>query len=643
MYSQTLISLAMLKVKVNHGGDYYDYLTPFIAQVVYDHRDKHIVSAELQSDLIEKYGLDIPDQVISTVLKRMIRKGFIEKDHAVYKATDKLLDPRLPEKIAETQRDVNSFINGLMEFSKDTPVPISNRQEAEEAIFQFVSLFAVDCLRTYVSGSKINIPPQNTPLAVLVGNYVLNIAESDQNKFSCLMIIVQGQMLANALLCPDLVNTGKRFKNTTFFLDTPLVIKVLGLCNDYEHKSIIKLLDILKKLGASIAIFEHTSTEIETVFKSVADGINEGKSKGSLARQASYKNLTRADLIIMAEKIDENLDRVGIQIIPTPKYARDYQIDERVFEKVLDDEISYHNPRAREFDINSVRSIYAIRSGVTPKKIEKSIAMLITSNSGFARAAFNYGYRNEDSYEITTVITDMNISNISWLMSPMGASSIPHNEIITLAYSALQPSNSLLRKFLNEIDKLKQVGNITEKDHQLLRSQAAYEILMDVTYGDESEFTDDTIYEIQEKVVDEIRAEANLEIMDEKHSHQTTREALEKEKKLNTDNIEKLSQIKERIYWRCQSRSNRLAIAIGLGLGLLFAACLLYSNQILSIESKPLLFIIKGLEIVLTSVSFGFGFSANKLKTLLQRKLSTWCIYREAKILEVDLDEYRDS
>jgi hypothetical protein len=629
----------MLKVKVNHGEDYYDYLTPFVSQAVYDQKDRQVVSANVQSYICENYGLDVPDQVISIVLKRMVKKGFIEKEYAVFKATDKLVDPELPQKIIETKRNVDSVIHGLIEFSKNTPVPLLDKPEAERAIFQFVSYFTVDCLRSFITGSVINTETKNTPVTVLVGNYVLNIAETDPEKFRCLLIIVQGQMLTNALLCPDLSNAGKKFKNTTYFLDTPIVIKVLGLCNESEYKSIVKLLEILKKLGASIAIFEHTHTEIETVIRSVADGINQGKSRGPLATEARNRKLTKADLIIMAEKIDDNLDRSGIKILPTPKYARNYQIDEGVFEKVLDDEISYHNSKAREYDINSVRSIYALRSGIAPKKIEKSIAMLITSNSKFAKAAYQYGYRNEDTYEITTVITDTNIANIAWLMSPMGASTLPQFELIALAYSALQPTHSLLKKFLTEIDKLKQDGNITENDHQILRSQAAYETLMDVTYGDESQFSNDTIYEIQEKIVQEIRAEANEETFTEKRSHQKTQEALTKEKKRNQDNLSKLSEIRERIFWRCQRRSKRTAIAIGLGMGLVFTFCLLFSQQLLNVENKAVLYLIKGIEITLTSVSFGFGFSANKLRAFLQGKLYTQCICREAKILKVDLED----
>ena len=36
--TKTLTSLAMLKVKIDQGSDYLDYLLPFILQILVDHR-----------------------------------------------------------------------------------------------------------------------------------------------------------------------------------------------------------------------------------------------------------------------------------------------------------------------------------------------------------------------------------------------------------------------------------------------------------------------------------------------------------------------------------------------------------------------------------------------------------------------------
>src|SRR5690606_8746221 len=105
------------------------------------------------------------------------------------------------------------------------------------------------------------------------------------------------------------------------------------------------------------------------------------------------------------------------------------------FEGVLKDEVSYHNPRAKEDDINSVRSIYVLRSGTTPRNVEHAKAVLVTSNSGFAQAAFGYGKNHEESREVSSVITDFSLANMAWLKAPLGAPSLPMTEVIAFSYA----------------------------------------------------------------------------------------------------------------------------------------------------------------------------------------------------------------
>ena len=70
---------------------------------------------------------------------------------------------------------------------------------------------------------------------------------------------------------------------------------------------------------------------------------------------------------MVAGQIDDRLKNARIEVLETPPYVSDVQIDEAAFEGALDDEVTYLNPRAREYDINSVRSVYVLRKGAEPK------------------------------------------------------------------------------------------------------------------------------------------------------------------------------------------------------------------------------------------------------------------------------------
>ena len=144
--------------------------------------------------------------------------------------------------------------------------------------------------------------------------------------------------------------------------------------------------------------------------------------------------------------------------------------------------------------LRGVRSIYVLREGTSPKIVERSKAVLVTSNAGFSQAAFQYGQRHEASREVSSVITDFSLANMAWLKAPLGAPAVPMTELLAFSYAALQPSMELFEKYLSEIEKLEKQGKITARDHQLLRSsQLAQAELMNLTLGEEDALTEQTV------------------------------------------------------------------------------------------------------------------------------------------------------
>src|SRR3990167_1122188 len=218
--------------------------------------------------------------------------------------------------------------------------------------------------------------------------------------------MVQGHMLANALLCPDLQNAPKTYKGVVFYLDTPLLVQRLGLEGEPKKRAIEELIVLVKNLGGTVATFSHSCEELSRVLKGVADHVDEPNGRGAIVMEARRNRTTKSDLLLLAGQVDQLLADAGIEVRDTPPYIAAFQIDEPAFGKILEDEVNYFNPRAREFDINSVRSIYVLRTSTTPNSVERSKAVLVSSNAAFSRAAYEYGKRHEESREVSSVITD---------------------------------------------------------------------------------------------------------------------------------------------------------------------------------------------------------------------------------------------
>ncbi len=114
--STTLTSLAMLKVRIDLGGDYLDYLKPFILHVLFTQKPERVTDQTIKEYLRSIFGLEIPSATIQIVLKRIARSGDLQRSEGVYRATDQLTDPGITRRKSEANRHIKSVVQGLLKF-----------------------------------------------------------------------------------------------------------------------------------------------------------------------------------------------------------------------------------------------------------------------------------------------------------------------------------------------------------------------------------------------------------------------------------------------------------------------------------------------------------------------------------------------
>ena len=397
-----------------------------------------------------------------------------------------------------------------------------------------------------------------------------------------------------------------------------------------------ELIELLGKLGGEVSAFSHSLQELRNVLRGAADFLESREGRGPIIIEARKNRTTRSDLLLLAESVDDRLRNAGIQVKPTPPYIDGFQIDEAVFEAVLEDEVSHRNPRAREFDINSVRSIYAIRGNLSATSLERCKAVFVTSNSGFATAAWDYGQRYEQSQDVSSVITDFSLANMAWLKAPMGAPALPMTQLLAFSYAALEPPTPLWSKYLDEIDKLETKGKISERDHQLLRSSPhVYPELMHLTLGQDAALTEETVTETLQRVSSEIRKEESQRLESEEKAHQKTRNDLTAQQGRN-------QQLASTLYWRCQRQARAVAWTSSVSMAALLAIALLFGLWLRS-PAPPVSWILIGSSTAValsTLANLIFGSTVKEMHVWLYNWSLTLLLKREATSLGIDLTEF---
>lgn len=631
--TETLTSLAMLKVNIDQRRDYLDYLRPFVLQVLLDHRPAPVTDQVVHDLIMTDFGLEVPPRTLQIVIQRLSRSEPIRREDGVYHITGALTNAGLASRKTAAVRHIDAVLSGLTEFATQAGHPFASPDDAVKAVCGFLSEFNVSYIRAFLRGTAIpTIAGHRKSYNVLIGDYVMHLQKNDIERFDSFSVLVQGHMLANALLCPDLQHAPKSYKDVTFFFDTPILVQKLGLEGGAKRRAVEDLHALIEKLGGRMATFSHTRDEVGIVIRGAADHIDARNGRGAIVMEARRNGTTRSDLILLDQLAVTLFEKAGIKSEDTPRYIADFQIDEAQFERLLEDEVSYFNPRARDFDINSVRSIYVLRSNTAPQLIEKCKAVFVTCNTAFSRAAYEYGKMHGEACEVSSVITDFSLANMAWLKAPVGAPTIPMTELLAYSYAAVQPSPVLMEKFLVEVEKLERQGIITARDHQLLRSSTiTSEELVRLTLGDEEALTEETITETLRRVTNEIKREENAVLIDERNAHLQTQDALR-------DAREQRDRLKERLYWKSRSKARIVAWVVSIVVGLLLVVGSAVGIGLTSKDKWVGLFLTFATisTIVWGLASFFFGTTVRRLHDKIESRTLSYFLRRESKLTGLD-------
>ena len=499
----TLVSLAMLKVNADVGGaDYIDYLRPFVAHALSKINATSTTVEEVHAIVRQEFGLLIPRRAIEIVLGRLGRSGLVERrDRAFVIHASRLHAEDLTTARSEALRRENVVVNALTAFANRHNASWT-ADHAVKALLEYLQQFSIECLRTYTQGSALPVIEQSPQSSLyFVNAFIRDAHDTSTSLFSDVMVLVQGQMLANALLCGDLDGAKQKFQDVVFYLDTPFVLDLIALQGAEPAAAARELVELLRRLRGELRVFEHTFQEIDGVLRAAEVSFGSPNSRSRVVSEARNLGKTASDLALLRGRLETLLLEQKVQRVRTPGHVAAYEISEEALRKTLEEKISYLHESAVLYDIDSIRSIYTLRKGKAPTRLENAAAILVTTNAQLARVAFDFGKNHEASREVSTVIADFSLVNIAWLKAPLGAPDLPEIEVLATCYAGMLPSPVMWVKYLAEIDKLQRDGKITPDDHQLLRfSLRAQNELMSRTGGSVDALSGRTVEEIAESV-----------------------------------------------------------------------------------------------------------------------------------------------
>lgn len=464
----------------------------------------------------ERFGYpDMPKSIIEIVLKR--EKQFFQKKCQEYYLISSL-DENV-EKIDKRKIECEQIIRILGQQVADyLEANLKSRKKytAEDAFSELQGFFSRQGI--YLGTNKLEeceSQIKSSEIDYYISHYLIEKKINGEIEFDYALNLVKGYFLQAAiyLQAENGSITKASYKNLDIYLDTPIILRLLGLKTEEETISAKELVEALKSQKGKIKYFPQTQKEVMSILTAYQHSI--GRPSRFTLEGLDDRGYTAADVERLKLRWERDLSidyNVNLEEVMTYVQRTDgtvdlsYMIDECELRDYIKENTKWRTEEAFDADILSALSIHSLRGKNQATSIEHSQAIFVTTNVPFVRA-FNKFYKEKVSDRVfPLLITDADLAALTWVKCGT-KTNLPERQLLCNAYMATQPSSDLMEKFAIVLDKMLREGSITEELAVVIReSQFAKNEILFSSFDGKA---------IDENLVLKIRAQIKKEYSDE--------------------------------------------------------------------------------------------------------------------------------
>lgn len=508
MNKTQLLTCAIMTVNDSNKRDYYDNFVPFVKEALRTCGNDTISANEVKENIKSLFDLDLPINVVNTILRRRLRsKGYIKLENQRFIPDfDKLQDSNFTQTREKMILKHDRLISEIISYSKEKYNKYLEVEETEKALESFIEKYQLSLLEASFSDSATLGQDNNSnEMDIIISSFVLNCEKNHSLSYEYLIEIVKGTMLKNVIYYNPKLNTiDMKFKGTEVYFDSSFLIYALGLSGKARQEPCIELINMLRDSHAILRVFRHNIEEIIGILEWCKNNLtsNVADYHGTINYFISNGyGPSDVERIIYALE-NEIEEKLRIKIVETVGFD-DYQfvISEQELENVLQANVNYPRKNALERDVQSVSAIVRLRKDRKSFHVESCRAVFITTNLSFTQAITKYFYNEDMPKIIPPVLHDSTITNLVWLKNPSKAPDFPSKRLIAECYAATAPKEHLWKRYIETLNIIEKTDELNQKDIVLLRyTPAARELLVEKTMGDENAITIGTVQEILDEI-----------------------------------------------------------------------------------------------------------------------------------------------
>lgn len=385
-----LATVAMLKANFDQGRDHLAMFEPFIRDAVATFPARDMSAQDIRLAVDSRHGLKLPETATRSLLQRIVRQGFLNRDGGRYFLTDQVLsseDVLDARHVAEARQ--RKLALALIDSAGQRDIAIDTPEDALAHIMSFMEAYHVRLAFDEppdldgANDANTTIPRERVATALFLRDEVV-----EQGEFSeVVQEMLEGFVLQNALLLRDISQASRQFKDMEAILDSQILFGALGLRGPAAATATRELLELLRQTGATVSAFEPTIEEMRRVLSVYQEKIGTEKGReelygSDLTRHLLDEAATPADVKQHAALLESNLHSLGVRILALPKRVEKWTLDEGALAGWLANKETGREDEPRVVhDIDCVAGVLTFRQGKTTRSLDSCRAIFVT-NSG---------------------------------------------------------------------------------------------------------------------------------------------------------------------------------------------------------------------------------------------------------------------
>lgn len=562
---QALVSAAILEaIWCSRKKDMIDLITPFI---VYAVAKKTSPGEPIDITAVQEYVQtnnaypNLPQSIIKAVLARNPNSAIEKRDKLFY--LSKPLDDeiyRMDQRERACKEHISKIGEKLSEYLSNHCKKCRHVSQ-ENAIDKLHSFFSRYGLEVGTENlASVQIRPEEYESDYYIARFIFECKDLNDPLYDSIIDLVEGYLLRLAIyIQPENGNIqSASFTNTSFILDTPILLSILGYLGEERKNNAESLVNLLSQQHAKLYYFPHIKREIIDVLTAYKYSLISGKvSAGGRTLQGldlrgfnisdvereiqlfpstleSFYNITEHSMPAYATKEDDTVDESQV-------------LGEEQIKQYIRENTAHYRDDNLSNDIESVLAIHKLRAGRTSRNIESCHYVFVTNNVDFIHA-FNKYYRDNVENETFQLVISLNaLSAIAWIKCGE-VGNLSETELLKNAYCAMQPIPEIMEKIEEVLSKLRESGSISFEQVAALRASRVFQNDLWInSFGNLEEINEVSVRSAQKKYEESLirqeKEKHDKELQEKDRQH--TLEMTDMRDKMNTKEQRYIKEIDE--------------------------------------------------------------------------------------------------